>query len=95
MTGGENVDPVRVRHAEAEVVFLLAATLAVVYATGNGTMLTLAWAYLFGAPGLPFDPPDTVAAGGIESQTQAVVCQIRSPGLEFWYPNEYQYYRPE
>lgn len=44
------------------MVILLAATLGVVYVTGNGPMLTLAWAYLFGAPDLPFDPEDAVAA---------------------------------
>lgn len=44
------------------IVILLAATLGVVYVTGNGQMLTLAWAYLFGAPDLPFDPEDAVAA---------------------------------
>ncbi|MEZ5552284.1 MAG: DUF3089 domain-containing protein [Pseudomonadales bacterium] len=44
------------------IVVALAATLGVVYVTGNGAMLTLAWAYLFGAPDLPFDPEDAVAA---------------------------------
>lgn len=42
---------------------LIVAALAVgaLFATGNGAVLTFAWALLFGAPDLPFDPADAVA----------------------------------
>jgi hypothetical protein len=39
---------------------LLLLIVAVLFATGNGTMLTLGWAYLLGGPSEPFDPADAV-----------------------------------
>jgi hypothetical protein len=44
------------------VVALGALVAAGLYATGNGLVLVFTWALLFGAPPLPFDPADAVAA---------------------------------
>ena len=40
---------------------LAALAVAALFATGNGAIVTFAWALLFGAPDLPFDPADAVA----------------------------------
>lgn len=44
------------------VLALVALVVGGLYATGNGIVLTFTWALLFGAPALPFDPADAVAA---------------------------------
>ena len=41
---------------------LIGVALAAVYATGNGALITIFWAFAFGAPDGPFDPADAVAA---------------------------------
>ena len=43
------------------IVAVIAVVVGILFATGNAMLLTLGWAFLFGAPPLPFDPQDAVA----------------------------------
>ena len=40
---------------------LLILGLGLIYATGNGALLSAGWAVAFGGPSLPFDATDTAA----------------------------------
>jgi len=42
------------------LVVILGLAIGGLFATGNGALLTLGWAFLFGGPSLPFNPDDAV-----------------------------------
>ncbi len=67
------------------IVVLIALLVGGLYATGNGALLTLGWAVMFGGPAQPFKPEDAVAAPDYSDDANWAALPSRE-GVEDRYP---------